>query len=91
VSIIKNAFDRGRGARFETGFQQWIKQEYAALADFHWQAGYGAFSVSPGHVKPLENYIADRETHHRKESFQDEYRRLCKKYGVALDERYVWD
>jgi len=39
----------------------------------------------------LTKYIADQEKHHRNESIQDEYRRLCKKYGVALDERYVWD
>ena len=69
----------------------WIKQENAGLSDFHWQAGYGAFSVSPSHVEPLLKYIAEQEEHHRKESFQDEFRRLCKKYGVALDERYVWD
>jgi len=69
----------------------WIQQENPDLADFHWQSGYGAFSVSPSHVEPLTKYIANQEEHHRKESFQDEFRRLCKKYGVALDERYVWD
>jgi hypothetical protein len=29
--------------------------------------------------------------HHRNESFQDELRRLLRKYSVAYDERYVWD
>ena len=24
-------------------------------------------------------------------SFQDEFRALCRKYGVDLDERYVWE
>src|SRR6516165_2802734 len=28
---------------------KWVKQERAELSDFHWQAGYGAFSVSPAH------------------------------------------
>jgi putative transposase len=73
------------------GSSNWIKQENAALGDFHWQAGYGAFSVSPSHVDALKKYIAEQEEHHRKESFQDEYCRLCAKYGAALDERYVWD
>jgi REP element-mobilizing transposase RayT len=70
---------------------KWIKEENARLADFYWQHGYGAFSVSPSHVPDLIEYIINQEEHHRRESFQDEFRRLCKKYGVAIDERYVWD
>ena len=61
------------------------------MAQFHWQQGYGASSVSPAHVEALINYIASQEEHHRRESFQDEFRRLCQKYGVAIDERYMWD
>jgi REP element-mobilizing transposase RayT len=63
----------------------------AALRGFHWQNGYGAFSVSPAHVNPLIKYIEAQEEHHRIESFQDEYRRLLRKYGIEFDERYVWD
>lgn len=69
----------------------WIKTQSRELSSFHWRDGYGAFSISPSHVKQVETYIANQEQHHRKESFQDEFRRLCKKYGVAIDERYVWD
>jgi putative transposase len=70
---------------------KWIKDENRRIADFYWQQGYGAFSVSPSHVPVLIDYIANQEEHHRYETFQDEFRRLCKKYGVAIDERYVWD
>ena len=70
---------------------KWIKEQMPALADFHWQNGYGAFSISPSHVEALTRYIEGQEEHHRRESFQDEFRRLCKKYGVPIDERYVWD
>ena len=70
---------------------KWIKQVNPRLAQFHWQQGYGAFSVSPAHVEALINYIDSQEEHHRRESFQDEFRRLCQKYGVEIDERYVWD
>jgi len=61
------------------------------LRGFHWQNGYGAFSISPSHVQALTNYIADQEQHHQQETFQDEFRRLLKKYGMEFDERYVWD
>jgi REP-associated tyrosine transposase len=70
---------------------KWIKTKDAALGEFHWQDGYGAFSVSPSHVEALRKYIANQEEHHRTESFQDEFRRLLKKYGLEYDERYVWD
>ena len=45
----------------------------------------------PSHVDDSKQYIANQEEHHRQESFQDEFRRLCKKYGLEIDERYVWD
>jgi putative transposase len=52
---------------------------------------YGAFSVSPGHISGLIDYINNQEEHHKNESFQDEFRRLLTKYGIEWDERYVWD
>lgn len=70
---------------------KWIKTKAATLEGFHWQDGYGAFSLSPSHVEAVTEYIANQEQHHREESFQDEFRRLLKKYGIAYDERYVWD
>ncbi|MCI0331990.1 MAG: IS200/IS605 family transposase [Planctomycetes bacterium] len=70
---------------------KWIKETNALLADFYWQQGYGAFSVSPSHVPGLDEYIGNQDDHHRHESYQDEFRRLCKKYGIEIDERYVWD
>jgi REP element-mobilizing transposase RayT len=69
----------------------WIKKKGPAYADFYWQNGYGAFSVSPGHVEALCEYIANQEEHHRTETFQEEFRRLLTKYGLEWDERYVWD
>ncbi|EMI17700.1 transposase IS200-family protein [Rhodopirellula maiorica SM1] len=69
---------------------EWAKSTLG-IAKFYWQSGYGAFSISPSHVDALKKYIANQEEHHRKESFQDEFRRLCAKYGIELDERYVWD
>jgi putative transposase len=70
---------------------KWIKDTRPSLNDFHWQGGYGAFSISPSHVSGLTNYIVNQEEHHKTESFQDEFRRLCVKYGLVIDEQYVWD
>lgn len=70
---------------------KWVKEQESLLRSFAWQNGYGAFSVSPSHVDALKKYIATQEAHHRQETFQDELRRLFRKYDVAFDERYVWD
>ena len=70
---------------------KWIKTTSPELNSFHWQNGYGAFSISPSHVDELCRYISNQSIHHQQESFQDEFRRLCRKYGLEIDERYVWD
>jgi putative transposase len=70
---------------------KWMKDENPRCASFYWQNGYGAFSISPSHVEPVKAYIGDQIEQHRQETYQDELRRLCKKYDVELDERYVWD
>ena len=70
---------------------KWVKTKGVALAGFSWQAGYGAFSISPTHVDALAAYIANQAEHHKQESFQDEFRRLLEKYKIEYDERYVWD
>ena len=70
---------------------KWMKEQSTALSDFHWQSGYGAFSISPSHVDRLIQYIENQEAHHKTETFQDEFRRLCRIDGVEIDERYVWD
>jgi putative transposase len=76
---------------FKRKSSRWIKTISPDLRNFYWQKGYGAFSVSPAHVDALRRYIDNQEEHHKTESFQDEFRRLLKKYGVEYDERYVWD
>jgi len=58
---------------------------------FCWQAGYGAFSVSQSLKESVIAYIAGQELHHRKVTFQEEFRTFLRKHGVAFDERYAWD
>jgi REP element-mobilizing transposase RayT len=70
---------------------KWLKTQGTQYHGFHWQAGYGVFSVSESKVDDVKFYIENQEEHHRKVSFQDEFRRLCKKHAVPLDERYAWD
>ena len=56
---------------------KWLKKEFPRLQAFSWQEGYGAFSLSPAHVKAVQKYIADQVEHHRRETSQEEFRRVC--------------
>lgn len=75
----------------KTGSSRWLKAKGPRYANFHWQGGYGIFSISPSHRRGLEVYIANQAEHHRLVTFQEEYRRLLAKYEIQFDERYVWD
>ena len=75
----------------KTGSSKWIKTKHSKFAQFYWQNGYGAFSVSQSNVEDVRRYIANQAEHHRRVSFQDEFRELLKRHGVEYDERYVWD
>jgi len=68
----------------------WLKEQ-DGLADFHWQAGYGSFSVSPSLCSEVDRYIVNQDQHHKKMTFTEEFRIICAKHGVEIDERYVWD
>jgi putative transposase len=67
----------------------WAKNN--GLPDLYWQRGYGAFSIGESQVSAVRRYIANQKIRHREQSYEDEFRELCLKYGVEFDERYCWD
>jgi len=73
------------------GSSLWLKTKSPDLYDFAWQSGCGIFSIGFSQVETMRNYIAGQEEHHRIISFQDEFRKLLKRYEIEFDERYVWD
>lgn len=73
------------------GSSKWIKTQRSGFGKFHWQSGYGAFSVSQSHVEQVRRYVMRQEQHHRKIAFEDEYREFLRRYDVEYDERYIWD
>ena len=69
---------------------RWIKTMDARYRTFSWQKGYGAFSVSQSIVDKTLAYIKEQRTHHKKLSFQEEYRMFLKSYGISYNEEYVF-
>ena len=73
------------------GSSLWLKNKGPDLRQFAWQNGYGIFSIGFSQLASVHDYIERQEEHHRKVSFQDEFRLLLKRYEITFDERYVWD
>jgi len=69
---------------------KWIKTNGGIYTKFHWQKGYGGFSMSQSQVAQVKNYILNQTNHHRRVTFQDEFRKFLKRYEVPYNERYVW-
>jgi len=70
---------------------KWIKTQGKEFAKFHWQSGYGAFSLGQSGVDEVKAYIANQSKHHRVRTFEEELRSFLKRYEVEFDERYLWD
>ncbi|MFZ1701815.1 MAG: IS200/IS605 family transposase [Pyrinomonadaceae bacterium] len=68
----------------------WIKGRGTRYSSFHWQDGYGAFSVGHTQLDDVKRYIANQKEHHAAQSFKDELRYFLNKYSVDFDEEYIW-
>jgi len=69
---------------------KWIKTKGAAFRAFGWQDGYGAFSIGESNVPALKRYIAGQKERHKRQTFEEEFVALLKKYRIEYDERYLW-
>jgi putative transposase len=66
----------------------WMKGGGCFPAFNGWADGYGAFTCSYMDMGRLIDYIKNQQEHHRKRSFEDEYRNLLMEYGIKIDERF---
>ena len=68
-----------------------INESRDAVLNFHWQDGYGAFTVSPSQQDSVVAYIDNQMEHHRTRSIQDEFLEILKRHEVKYDPKYVWE
>lgn len=68
---------------------RWV-HDHVGVRKFAWQEGYGGFTVGTHDIPVIRHYIATQEEHHRRRTFQDEYRALLRENGVDYDERFLW-
>jgi REP element-mobilizing transposase RayT len=69
---------------------RWIRQSFSDLDIFHWQDGYGAFTVSTSVLPATIAYVERQRAVHEARTFQEEFRALLKRHEVEHDERYLW-
>jgi REP-associated tyrosine transposase len=77
--------------KLKSSSSKWVKTQSDETRDFSWQKGYGCFSIAPRDLNSLIDYIKRQPQHHKRQTFQEEFRMLLDQYGVEYDEAYVWD
>ena len=55
---------------------------------FSWMEGYGCFSVGPEDLDRVCRYIDNQKEHHQRNSFDEEYRNLLRKYDIIYNPKY---
>ena len=69
---------------------KWMK-ELGFFPDFRgWGIKYCALTYSYQDRDTISDYIKNQQEHHKKESFQDEIKRLFMEQGINLDEKWFW-
>lgn len=69
---------------------KWINEKKFVKGKFVWQEGFGGFSYSKLQIKEVCYYIENQESHHKKESFKEEYLKFLEKFGIEYDEKYIF-
>jgi len=69
---------------------RWLNEQFFN-STFHWQSGYGAFTVGRRGDELLQEYIRNQEKHHQTMTFAEEYLQLLRRHHIAYDSRYVLD
>lgn len=62
---------------------KWLHETIPAARGLSWQDGYGGFTVSKSRADDVSAYIAGQKEHHRRQSFMDEVRELCRLHEIG--------
>ena len=70
---------------------EFIKERKFSKYHFQWQEGFGAFSYSHSALDNVISYIQNQKTHHKKQTFKDEYKEFLIKFQVEYKDEYLYD
>jgi len=66
----------------------WMKNSTLFPLFIGWEEGYGSFTCSYKDLSNLIEYIKNQEEHHKKVTFEEEYRKILLESGITPDEKY---
>jgi len=66
----------------------WMKSSGLFSSFKGWAEGYGSFTCSYKDLDRLVEYIKNQKEHHKKITFEEEYRILLVEYGITPDEKF---
>jgi len=66
----------------------WMKESGLFHGFEGWAEGYGSFTCSYRDSDKVIDYIKMQQEHHKKRTFEDEYRTLLAESGVVIDKRF---
>jgi REP element-mobilizing transposase RayT len=69
----------------------WINEKRLTTHRFNWQEGYGAFSYRLRDIDEICKYIVNQESHHKVQTFKEEYIGLLKDFDIAYEEKYLFE
>lgn len=75
----------------KTRSNQFINQRGFCRQKFEWQTGYGCFSYGKSQVNQVIQYVRNQKSHHRKTTFQTEYRKMLQAFQVEFNEQFLFD
>jgi REP element-mobilizing transposase RayT len=76
--------------KIKANTSRFINEKGWVQGKFHWQEGFGAFSVSQSGLERVREYIAHQKEHHLRHTFISEYETLLTRYKVDYDQKYVF-
>ena len=62
----------------------WLNQQNALVEKFQWQEEYFAVSISESQVGSVRKYILNQETHHKQQTYQEEYDEFIGKFDFKI-------
>ena len=75
----------------KAGSSKWVYDQQTQATWNGWQKGYGAFTVSYTQTESVRKYIQNQAEHHRRISFQEEYRDFLDRHGIEYESRYLFE
>lgn len=70
---------------------RWLNQLPKYKIKFQWASRYGSFTVSEQNKEIVKNYIANQKQHHKKTTWEEEFKEFLQQNNIDFEEKYLWE